>query len=90
MELQHSTCGNELEKETFAIYPNPSNGNVKINFESSNDKHTVEVYSVSGQKVFEKEYNNTSNASVSNLQKGFYLVTVTKEGKSTTKKLIVN
>lgn len=81
---------NELEKESFAIYPNPSNGNVKINFESSNDKHTVEVYSVSGQKVFEKEYNNTSNASVSNLQKGFYLVTVTKEGKSTTKKLIVN
>lgn len=80
----------ELEKESFAIYPNPSNGNVKINFESSNDKHTVEVYSVSGQKVFEKEYNNTSNASVSNLQKGFYLVTVTKEGKSTTKKLIVN
>ena len=81
---------NELEKESFAIYPNPSNGNVKINFESSNDKHTVEVFSVSGQKVFEKEYNNTSNASVSNLQKGFYLVTVTKEGKSTTKKLIVN
>ena len=80
----------ELEKESFAIYPNPSNGTVKINFESSNDKHTVEVYSVSGQKVFEKEYNNTSNASVSNLQKGFYLVTVTKEGKSTTKKLIVN
>lgn len=80
----------KLEKESFAIYPNPSNGTVKINFESSNDKHTVEVFSVSGQKVFEKEYNNTPNASVSHLQKGFYLVTVTKEGKSTTKKLIVN
>ena len=80
----------ELEKETFAIYPNPSNGTVKINFENANDKHDVIIFSVSGQKVFEKEYNNTSNASVSNLQKGFYLVTVTKEGKSTTKKLIVN
>ena len=81
---------NELEKESFAIYPNPSNGTVKINFENANDKHDVIIFSVSGQKVFEKEYNNTSNASVSNLQKGFYLVTVTKEGKSTTKKLIVN
>ena len=80
----------ELEKESFAIYPNPSNGTVKINFENANDKHDVIIFSVSGQKVFEKEYNNTSNASVSNLQKGFYLVTVTKEGKSTTKKLIVN
>ena len=80
----------ELEKESFAIYPNPSNGTVKINFENANDKHDVIIFSVSGQKVFEKEYNNISNASVSNLQKGFYLVTVTKEGKSTTKKLIVN
>lgn len=80
----------ELEKESFAIYPNPSNGTVKINFESSNDKHTVEVYSVSGQKVFEKEYNNTATAAVNNLQKGIYLVKVAKEGKSTTKKLIVN
>ena len=80
----------ELEKESFAIYPNPSNGTVKINFENANDKHDVIIFSVSGQKVFEKEYNNTATASVSNLQKGFYLVTVTKEGKSTTKKLIVN
>ena len=80
----------ELEKESFAIYPNPSNGTVKINFENANDKHDVIIFSVSGQKVFEKEYNNTSNASVSNLQKGIYLVKVAKEGKSTTKKLIVN
>ena len=80
----------ELEKESFAIYPNPSNGTVKINFENANDKHDVIIFSVSGQKVFEKEYNNTATAAVSNLQKGFYLVKVAKEGKSTTKKLIVN
>ena len=81
---------NELEKETFAIYPNPSNGTVKINFENANDKHDVIIFSVSGQKVFEKEYNNTATAAVNNLQKGIYLVKVAKEGKSTTKKLIVN
>ncbi|MGL2993460.1 endonuclease [Flavobacterium sp. TSSA_36] len=80
----------ELEKNSFAIYPNPSNGTVKINFENATDKHDVAIFSVLGQKVFEKEYNNTPNASVSNLQKGIYLVKVTKEGKSTTKKLIVN
>ena len=80
----------ELEKESFAIYPNPSNGTVKINFENANDKHDVIIFSVSGQKVFEKEYNNTATAAVNNLQKGIYLVKVAKEGKSTTKKLIVN
>mgnify|MGYP000255230305 FL=1 len=81
---------NELEKESFAIYPNPSNGTVKINFENANDKHDVIIFSVSGQKVFEKEYNNTATAAVNNLQKGICLVKVAKEGKSTTKKLIVN
>ena len=80
----------ELEKESFAIYPNPSNGTVKINFENANDKHDVIIFSVSGQKVFEKEYNNTATAAVNNLQKGICLVKVAKEGKSTTKKLIVN
>lgn len=80
----------DFDANEFNIYPNPSNGTVKINFENANDKHDVTIFSVSGQKVFEKEYNNTAAAAVNNLQKGIYLVKVTKEGKSTTKKLIVN
>ena len=57
---------------------------------NTEEKKRKRLYKILRKDIFEKEYNNTSNASVSNLQKGFYLVTVTKEGKSTTKKLIVN
>ncbi|MDI5889392.1 MULTISPECIES: endonuclease [Flavobacterium] len=80
----------ELEEKSFNIYPNPSNGNVKINFENSNEKYSVQVFSILGQKVFEKEYTNSSSAALNNLQKGVYLVKITNDNKSVTKKLIVN
>jgi hypothetical protein len=80
----------DFESNEFNIYPNPSNGNFKINFENSNEKYSVQVFSVLGQKVFEKEYINSSSATVNNLQKGVYLVKITTDTKSVTKKLIVN
>ncbi|MBG6185691.1 endonuclease [Flavobacterium sp. CAN_S2] len=80
----------DFDTNEFNIYPNPSNGNVKINFENSNEKYSVQVFSVLGQKVFEKEYTNNSSATVNNLQKGVYLVKITTDTKSVTKKLIVN
>lgn len=80
----------ELDASRFEIYPNPSNGNVKINFENSNEKYSVQVFSILGQKVFEKEYSNSSSAAVDNLQKGVYLIKITNDAKSVTKKIIVN
>lgn len=80
----------DFDSNEFNIYPNPSNGNVKINFENSNEKYSVQVFSILGQKVFEKEYTNSSSAAVNNLQKGVYLVKITNDTKSVTKKLIVN
>jgi endonuclease I len=80
----------DFDANEFNIYPNPSNGNVKINFENSNEKYSVQVFSILGQKVFEKEYINSSSAAVNNLQKGVYLVKITNDNKSVTKKLIVN
>jgi len=80
----------DFDTNAFNIYPNPSNGNIKINFENSNEKYSVQVFSILGQKVFEKEYTNSSSAAVNNLQKGVYLVKITNDNKSVTKKLIVN
>ncbi|TDD74201.1 endonuclease [Flavobacterium caseinilyticum] len=80
----------ELDASRFEIYPNPSNGNVKINFENSDEKYSVQVFSILGQKVFEKEYTNSSSAAVDNLQSGVYLIKITNDAKSVTKKIIVN
>jgi len=74
----------------FKIYPNPSNGNFNIIFDDSNAIHSVEIFSLLGQKVFEKEKTGSSSISVNNLQKGIYLLKVTKDSKSRTQKIIIN
>ncbi len=80
----------DLEESKVTIYPNPSNGSVKINFENTNENYTVQVFSILGQKVFEKTYNQSSSAAINNLQKGIYFVKITNNSQSVTKKLIVN
>ena len=74
----------------FSIYPNPSNGTVKIDFEDAGDKHTVQIFTILGQQVFEKEFTNSPSATINNLQKGIFLIKVKKGANSATKKLIVN
>ncbi|MFM9988406.1 endonuclease [Flavobacterium sp.] len=77
-----------ITNTNFNLYPNPSNGNFDIIFGNSNENYSVEIYSLIGQKVFEKE-NANSTVSVSNLQKGIYLIKVTKGTESITKKMII-
>ena len=84
--------GNEDEFTTennadFMMYPNPSNGVINIEFyDSENAK--VEIYSIHGQKVFETDTNIM--VQVANLQSGMYIVKVSKNGTTETKKLVIN
>jgi endonuclease I len=78
-----------FDSNEFTIYPNPSNGNVKINFTNSIEKRTVQVFSMVGQKVFENEYANSSSVVIANLPIGVYIVKVTENAKSVSKKLII-
>ena len=80
----------DFEASAFTIYPNPSNGNFKIKVENPNENYNVQVFSVLGQKVFEKDFTNSSAVTVNNLQKGVYVIKITSNTQSSTKKLIVN
>jgi endonuclease I/chitodextrinase len=89
------TCFSDLGLETvsqndFKIYPNPSNGNFNIIFDNANQVHSVEIFSLLGQKVFEKNNSQNASISVTNLQKGTYLIKITKDSKSRTEKIIIN
>jgi len=87
----YSTLGFEaLSPKEFKIYPNPNNGNFNVIFDDSNSKHSVEIFSLLGQKIFEKENSQSSSISVNNLQKGTYIIKVTKDSKSRTEKIIIN
>ncbi len=80
----------EFSENSFSIYPNPSNGNFRIDFDSTIGNIDVEIFSTIGQKVFEKQNISDNIISTNNLQKGVYLLKITNDSKSIVKKIVIN
>ncbi|WP_430408280.1 reprolysin-like metallopeptidase [Kordia sp.] len=84
----------EFELENFTLYPNPNKGEFSLSFNSqSGENIDVAVHDISGRLVHTKNYNATStfkeNISLKNVSTGMYLITVTDQEKTVTKKLII-
>jgi hypothetical protein len=70
------------------IYPNPvTDGILKITSDSSNAK-TVAVYDILGKQVLNSKTSNNA-VNVSNLKGGAYIIKITEDGKTDTRKLII-
>jgi hypothetical protein len=70
------------------MYPNPvKNGNLYITSDSSNAK-SVAVYDILGKQVINTKTSNNA-VNVANLKSGAYIVKVTEDGKTDTRKLII-
>ena len=71
------------------MYPNPVTGNVLNISSTANLDMNVAIFDVLGKQVINtKVTNNTVN--VSSLNAGVYIVKVTEDGKTATRKLVVN
>ncbi|MCG9793799.1 endonuclease [Flavobacterium algicola] len=79
---------NDLEKNTFSIYPNPVDDYLYI--ENSNNPFSVSIFNSLGQTVKKRTSTDGSTMVVSDLNKGIYFVKITEGKKSVTKKIIVN
>jgi hypothetical protein len=70
------------------VYPNPvSNGVLHITSNSSNAK-TVSVYDILGKQVLSAKTSNNA-VNVANLKSGSYIVKISEDGTTDTKKLII-
>jgi hypothetical protein len=71
----------------FSIYPNPSNtGSIKI-ITSANQNKNIQIFDMLGKKVIDN--NTTSTVNISALHAGIYIVKVTENNVSATKRLVV-
>jgi hypothetical protein len=79
---------NDFNTNSFSLYPNPtSTGTITIS-SSNSDSMTVAVFDILGKQVKnEKVSNNTLD--VSNLKAGVYIVKISQNDASTTKKLVI-
>ena len=88
-----SVTGSILKEEQFEIaglkvYPNPVSNGVFYVATDANAERTVSVYDILGKQVINTTTSNTA-VNVSNLNSGVYIVKITEEGKTATKKLII-
>ena len=83
-----STRDNSIEG--FATYPNPiTDKRFTITSLSSNTKQ-VSIFNVLGKNVLSKSFSGTkSNIDVSSISSGIYILKVTENGKTATKKLVI-
>ena len=89
------TSSVEISKgeQIFRIYPNPASSNLTIDLDEDfelDSKLTVSITRLDGRIMVEIPANNSRlSYNVGNLSPGMYLVSVTKNGRKQTEKLIV-
>jgi hypothetical protein len=91
-EWKSTTAGlTDLAKGSFSMFPNPASGkNVTLTFDAESAANLVNVYTLTGAKVFETNVTSTSqNLNLSALASGMYIVKVEAGNASVSKKLVI-
>jgi subtilisin-like proprotein convertase family protein len=91
---QATLATHDVGFDNFAVYPNPSNGNFNIQFNtSSSNGIKVLVHDMRGRSIFENEFSSSAtfnqNIHLNNAQAGVYLLTVTDGDRKEVKKIVV-
>lgn len=88
---QNATLSNndfELEKSTITLYPNPSNDKFTV---SAPEKSVISIISPQGNLISEqKTTSENTEINLANHSSGLYLIKITSDNKSITKKVILN
>jgi len=77
---------NHISNDNFIVFPNPSNG--ILNFSSVLQNEKIEVFSLTGQKMFEREVTNTNSINL-NLNTGIYLLKISDNHRIINSKIII-
>ena len=83
--IPHSVS--ELENDKALIYPNPSNGTFNLNL--GEGQWNVEVFDMTGRKVYENRHEGHSALYLGQCPKGMYFLKAKSESEEITAKLMV-
>lgn len=73
----------------LSLFPNPANGDIVYIASANEVAKAVTIFDMLGKQVVNTTVNNNGTIDVSSLTTGVYMVQVTEEGKTATKKLVV-
>lgn len=76
----------EFSELKVSIYPNPAKSHITI--AGVNNPATIELFSISGQKLLTKDFSGTSTLQI-NLASGLYIAKIFSEGKTAVRKIVI-
>ncbi|HWY37974.1 MAG TPA: T9SS type A sorting domain-containing protein [Bacteroidia bacterium] len=80
--------------DQFALYPNPTNGNITVSFNNATQgKTTIKITSLLGEEVYAEtldQKNDSRTIDMSKQAAGVYLVQVTSNNTTTIKRIVKN
>jgi uncharacterized delta-60 repeat protein len=90
---ESNVLSNDSQISTVKVFPNPSNGNITMSFESTNENVELSLFDLSGNKVISKKYQtakgiNTIKEDVSRLKNGNYILQF-NDGKNVTSQNVI-
>lgn len=78
-----------LNEKNIKIYPNPSlNGSFEISFEGFTGNYDLEIFSISGQKIFTKNI-EAKSILIEHIPTGVYLIKISNDSESIIKKIVI-
>lgn len=87
-ELVTVNDAKKIEVKGFKMYPNPAYGEEIYITTSSNGKKTIKIYDVFGEIVLTDKI-STNTLDISRLTPGVYVLQVTEDKKTMTRKLVI-
>lgn len=78
----------DQEKTPIRVYPNPSKGIYNLNL--GEGQWNVEVYDITGRKVFENRMDGYSVLDLGRCQKGIYFLKAMRESREVTIKIVIH
>ena len=89
-QVHFSVSINDLKAQGIAIYPNPTNGELTIEFSSQSANSSIFLYNTLGQQVFEHHHlSSKQSLDISHLNKGVYWVNLVVDGVVWSSKVVV-
>lgn len=85
--LENSVAVKETTASKLTIYPNPSNGMVRV--EGIEGPGIIEIFDITGHRIVREENASQRLFDLSGVADGVYLVKATYGGESTTQKLVI-
>ncbi len=73
---------------SFSIFPNPSKGNITINF-TGVENYSLEVYSAIGKRELTQTNTTQREYDFSHLPKGIYILKISSQEQTITKKIVI-